>query len=61
MRCGKKRMGGRIYLRISLKFDSVMKECICLSDLAPPLEFSLLGMLIYWQPAVSVIQSDWIE
>jgi hypothetical protein len=55
VRSGKKRMGGRICSHISLNFDSAMKGCICLSDLAPPLEFLLLGMLIYWQPAVSVI------
>jgi hypothetical protein len=54
----KKRLGGQIYMQISLNLGSAMKEYMCLSDLAPSLEFWLLGMLICWQPAVSVIPSD---
>jgi hypothetical protein len=54
----KKRLGGQIYMQISLNFGLATKEYMCLSDLAPSLEFWPLGMLICWQLAVSVIPSD---
>lgn len=55
VRSVEKRVDGRIYSHISLNFNSAIKSCIYLSDPAPPLEFLLFGMLIYWQPAVSII------
>ena len=46
VRSVKKRMGGRICPHISLNFDPAMQDYISLSDLPPPFEFLLLGMLI---------------